>query len=147
MGMDIQMVEDPDPEAHPGIDGYYRFRTPAMRAMAAAMERAGVFAGGTVDPEWFRWNDGQLVAPEACRHIANTLSAFAARIVEADVAHVDAAWSAAEAELMGRLGAQVTILKPASANVKMTRQELIDFVADWANYNRVAAEHGGYRVS
>lgn len=147
MGMDIEMVEQPDPAAYPGVDGYYRFRTPAMRAMEALMERAGVFASGVVDPEKFRWNDGQLVGPAECRHIAETLAAFGARITQDDVRHVEEVWGAAEAELMGRFRGEMVFLKPSSSNVTLTRDELVSFIEDWVQYNRIAADHGGYRVS
>src|SRR5688572_20890384 len=130
MGMDIHMVEQPDPDAHPGVDGYYRFRTPAMRAMTAAMDRAGVFAAGVVDAEKFRWNDGQLVGPAECRHIAEKLALFSVRITEDDVAHVEEVWSAAEAELMSRFGGEMVFLKPASSTVKLTCDDLVSFIEE-----------------
>jgi hypothetical protein len=146
MGMDMHMVETP--EVASGYDGYYRFRTPAMRAMSALMERAGVFEGGAVDPEKFRWNDGQLVSPDECRHIADVLERFLTRLTAADVAHVEEVWSAAEAELMSRFGGgDMVFLEPASTSVRLEAGELAELIRGWAEYNRVAAAHGGYRVS
>src|SRR5579884_3027487 len=77
---------------------------------------------GRVPAYKFRSNDGWLVHPDECRRIADGL---------------DAALAGRQAQVLRRLRAR---------GYSRTPQTLADLLVWWAQYNRVAADHGGYRV-
>jgi hypothetical protein len=70
----------------------------------------------------FRTNDGWLVTPDECRVIADVL---------------DAALAKRRARLVRGLQAR---------GYSRTRESVADLLSPWAKYNRVAADHTGYRI-
>ncbi len=147
MGMDLQMVNEPDPTLHPGQTGYYRFRTPAMRAMVQVMRFAGVFDEELTEQK-FQYNDGELVTPAQCTRIVEALERYGADISDDHIRRVEEVFSEAEKALIGRFaGTDLIFLKPATTDVRLGRAELESWIREWVEYNRVAAAHGGYTVN
>lgn len=158
MGMDLQTIETP-PEDVDEDGGYYRLRTPAMRAMVEAMRIAQIFfpndpipvegAAVTVDEKKFLRNHGDLVPPSECLRIHHMLCQLIEGLNEDDCAAVSTTWTLAEHELLDRLSGQgisLTPLIPQSRFVELDLEQLRDFLQRFADYNRMAADYGGYAI-
>lgn len=164
MAYEIHMVVTPEslPEGFPPVDakdlGYYRLRHQDGQMLLDLMVGYGAVVEIPPTPETvlsspahtgaFLRQDGTVVTPAHCAHIARTLRPIIEGGIPPEVlADLAAGWNKRADELQKDAEARGEVAISGFEHFAYDEPTLRNFVIHWGFFNAIAAEHGGYAIT